>query len=206
MKTIFTTLILMITLSLNAQNGYEKAMTKGLELMKAGELQAASQQFERVVKAEKENWLPAYYAALSHVQNSWGQVGKEKTLLHMKKAQEFIGAAELLAPNNPEIMVLQGMLNTCWIQYDSKVYGMKLSGATTAIYEKAAQMAPNNPRVASNQALWLMGSAQFFGKDITPYCSNIDRALVLFNQETPDGFQPRWGLDRALKTQKDCVK
>jgi tetratricopeptide (TPR) repeat protein len=205
MKTIFTTLLFIVTLSLNAQTGYEKAMTKGLELMKAGDLQAASQQFERVAKAEKENWLPTYYVALTNVQSSWGQLGKEKTLLHMKKAQEFIDQADLLSPNNPEVMVLQGMLNTCWIQYDSKTYGMKLSGATTAIYEKASQIAPNNPRVASNQAEWLMGLAQFFGKDITAFCSKVDRAVELFNYETPDGFMPRWGMDHALKAQKRCA-
>ena len=50
---------------------------------------------------------------------------------------------------------------------------MKLSGPTTAIYEKAMPIAPENPRVVSNRAQWLMGSARFFGKDVTPYCKDL---------------------------------
>lgn len=203
MKTIITTFVLFLSLSLAAQSGYEKAMKKGLELMQT-DLQAASQQFERVAKAEKENWLPAYYAALCNVNSSWGQLPKEKTLQHMNKAQELINDAELISENNPEIMVLQGMLNTCWITYDSRVYGMKLSGPTTALYEKAIQIAPENPRVMANRARWLMGSAKFFGKDIAPYCGEIDKAIALFEKETVEGFEPRWGKKGAMDAKKEC--
>jgi tetratricopeptide (TPR) repeat protein len=205
MKTIITTLVLFISLSLPAQTGYEKAMQKGLELM-ASDLQAASQQFERISKAEKENWLPPYYAALCNINGSWGQNSKEQTLLHLNKAQELINEAEFLSDNNPEIMVLQGMLNTCWIQYDSRTYGMKLSGATNAIYEKALQLAPQNPRVISNRARWLMGSAKFFGKDIAPYCGQIDKAIELFEKEIPTGFDPSWGEKGATDVKKQCEK
>lgn len=204
MKTLFTTLVMFIALNINAQSGYEKAMSQGLELMATGDLQGASQQFERVAKVEKENWLPAYYVALANVQSSWGQESRENTLLHMKKAQDYINDAELLSPNNPEIMVLQGMLNTCWIQYDSKVYGMKLSGPTTAIYEKALALAGDNPRVVSNRAQWLMGMAQFFGKDVTAYCDDLNRALALYESEVKDGFKPIWGKQGVLEAQKKC--
>jgi hypothetical protein len=205
MKTILTTFILFLSLSLHAQTGYEKAMQKGLELM-ASDLQAASQQFERISKAEKENWLPSYYAALCHLNSSWGQLPKETTLQHMNKAQELINDAEFLTEHNPEIMVLQGMLNTCWIQYDSRTYGMKLSGPTTALYDKAISMAPENPRVISNRARWLMGSAQFFGKDIAPYCGEIDKAIELFEKEIATGFDPGWGKKAATDVKKQCEK
>lgn len=204
MKKILTTLFILLSVILHAQSPYEKAMTKGLELMEKNDLQAAAQQFERVAKAEKENWLPAYYVALSYVNSSWGQHSKEMTLSFMKKAQEYIDTAEMLSANNPEIMVLQGMLNTCWIQYDSKTYGMKLSGPTTAIYEKALAMAPNNPRVVSNRAQWLMGTAQYFGKDITVYCDDVKRAIELFEQESVTGFEPAWGKARAVMTYESC--
>ena len=206
MKTIITTFVLFLSLSLTAQSGYEKAMKKGLELMQT-DLQAASQQFERVAKAEKENWLPAYYAALCNVNNSWGQLPKEKTLQHMNKAQEFINDAELISENNPELMVLQGMLNTCWITYDSRVYGMKLSGPTTALYEKAIQIAPENPRVLLAKAEWDMGSAKFFGQSIQPYCEDVQKALSLFDTEEVSDvkFYPDWGKKRAQQIlEEDC--
>jgi len=203
MKALTTTLFLFMATFCIAQSNYEKAMTKGLEIMQT-DLNAAAQQFERITAAEKENWLPPYYAALAYVNSSWGQNPKEQTLASMKKAQEFINKAESLSPNNPEIMVLQGLLNTCYIQYDSSIYGMKLSGSTTAIYEKALAMAPKNPRVVSSRAQWLMGSARFFGKDVTPYCGQLETAISLFEQEKADGFMPSWGLKGAAKAQQDC--
>jgi len=203
MKIIVTFLLVTFSFSLYAQTAYDKAMTNSLELLET-DLQAAAQQFERIATVAKENWLPSYYAALAHVNSSWGQSPKEQTLLYMKKAQEFIDKAETISPNNPEIMVLQGMLNNCYIKYDSSVYGMKLSGPTTAIYEKAIAMAPKNPRVVSNRAQWLMGSAQFFGKDVTPYCGELEKAILLFDAEQPEDFKPKWGKEGALKAQQGC--
>ena len=103
-------------------------------------------------------------------------------------------------------MVLQGLLNTCWITYDAKTFGMKLSAETTALYEEAYNIAPENPRVALSRAEWLMGSAKYFGKDITPYCKLIDKAILLFNEEVVTGFTPSWGKERALEVQTTCNK
>ncbi|WP_124979067.1 tetratricopeptide repeat protein [Nonlabens xiamenensis] len=203
MKTFTTIILLLLTLSLSGQSAYEKAMQKGLELIATDKL-AASQQFERICRVEKDNWLPPYYAAFCQVESSWGQFSKEQTLQSMEKAQQFIDEASVISPDNPEIMVLQGMLNTCWITYDSKTYGMKLSAATTAIYEKALAIDPENPRVVLNRARWLMGSARFFGKDFTPYCGEVERAITLLQKEESSGFDPSWGLESAQEVQKEC--
>ena len=203
MKLITTSLFLLIATFCVAQANYETAMKNGLELMKT-DLQSAAHHFERITAAEKENWLPPYYAALAYINNSWGQHPKEQTLASMIKAQEFINKAEALSPNNPEIMVLQGLLNTCYVKYDSSIYGMKLSGPTTSLYEKAIAMAPNNPRVVSNRAQWLMGSARFFGKDVQPYCDDLKKAVKLFEAENPKDFQPAWGINYSLHSLEDC--
>lgn len=205
MKAITTTLFLLFTLVTIAQTPYEKAMTKALEQM-VTDPQSAAQQFERISKVEKENWLPAYYAALSNINSSWGQYSKEQTIATMKAAQDFINLAESLSPDHPEIMVLQGLLNTCWIKYDSSIYGMKLSGPTTALYEKAMAIAPENPRIVSNRAQWLMGSARYFNKDTKPYCADLVKAIALFEEESTIGFNPKWGLQGALDAQKDCLQ
>ncbi|MBF4985124.1 hypothetical protein FNJ87_12555 [Nonlabens mediterrranea] len=205
MKSITTFLILFISLSINAQSGYEKAMIKGFELMKT-DLLAASQQFERIAAAETDKWEPAYYVAFCNINSSWGQNPKDKTVLYMKKAQDFINDANAISMDNPELMVLQGLLNTCWITYDAKTYGMKLSAETTALYEKAYKIAPDNPRVALSRGDWLMGSARYFGKDITPYCKLIDKAVVLFENEKVTGFKPSWGKERAIEVQSTCNK
>jgi tetratricopeptide (TPR) repeat protein len=186
-----------------AQGNYEKGMTRAMQLMKT-DYTAAGALFERIAAAEKEEWLPAYYAAYYHINNSWGQHPKEKTLNHLNKAKEYLEQAESISPENPEIMVMRALLNTAWITYDGSVYGMKLSGPTTAIYKKALAMAPNNPRVVSNHAQWMIGSARYFGKDVREYCQNLERAIELYEKEKVSGFEPSWGLERTQEALEDC--
>ena len=50
-----------------------------------------------------------------------------------------------------------------------------------------------------------MGSARYFGKDTTPYCKDVERALELFatfENDTP--FYPSWGQDQAKQVLEQC--
>ncbi len=52
-----------------------------------------------------------------------------------------------------------------------------------------------------------MGSAKFFGKSIAPYCADVDKAIVLFNEEKQTiPFYPYNGLDRAVEISANCKK
>lgn len=202
MKTTALIIALLCNSLLFAQAPYEKGMQKAMELM-ATDQQAAAAQFERIASVEKENWLPVYYAALCHINSSWSNT-PEKTQLYLQKAQELLDTANSLSPNNAELLVLQGMLNTSYIVMDGNIYGMKLSGPTTAIYEKAFAIAPSNPRVIMNRAQWNMGSARYFGKDVTPYCTELELAASLFEKEVVTGFNPSWGKNQLPDARKDC--
>ncbi|ARN72256.1 hypothetical protein BST91_11585 [Nonlabens tegetincola] len=203
MKTLYLLLVICISQQVIAQSPYEKAMNKAFTSMKTDLIEAAPQ-FEQIARVEKENWLPTYYAAFCYLNSSWGQNPKDQTALYLKKAQEQIDNALLISPDNTEVMVLQALLYTAYITMDSSAYGMKLSPKVTAIYEKAMKLTPNNPRVVTSRAQWLIGSAKFFGKDITPYCSQLDTALELFEKETPDGYAPRWGKEGTIEQLKNC--
>ena len=58
MKKIITLLTLVFTVCLSAQTPYEKGMEKAFELWKTNKTKEASQLFERIATAEKDNWLP----------------------------------------------------------------------------------------------------------------------------------------------------
>ncbi|MEP3569230.1 MAG: hypothetical protein ABJN28_03870, partial [Flavobacteriaceae bacterium] len=73
------------------------------------------------------------------------------------------------------------------------------------IYQQALAIAPENPRVVFSKAEWDMGGARYFGKDTTPYCKDVERALELFanfSNDTP--FYPSWGKDRAEQVLEEC--
>lgn len=110
-----------------------------------------------------------------------------------------------ISKNNTEILVLQAMLHIAWVAYDDATYGMTLSGKVLALYAKAEQIAPNNPRVVFCKAEWDIGGARCFGQDTAPFCKDIERSVdlfVKFKPETP--FHPNWGKDLAEQVMKVC--
>jgi len=188
-----------------AQTPYEKAVRSGIELLN-DDRQAGIALFERIALAENDKWLPHYYAAYGHINSSWGQYDSETTLRHIQKAQEHINDAKSLNGDKAEIGVLQGLLNTTYITLDGRTYGPKLSGPTSKLYDDLIREFPDHPRVVLSRAEWLMGSARYFNKPITPYCEEIKRAKELLESESKDGMLPSWGVARANSAINACKK
>jgi hypothetical protein len=206
MQKLAIILVLFITQLLSAQTNYEKGMQKAFELWGTNPTEA-SNLFERIAKAEPNNWLPSYYAAQINIVSSFGEKDKEKLTAQLGKAQDLLDVSKTISKNNPEILVMEAMLNTAWVAYDGATYGMTLSGKITALYAQAEQIAPQNPRVVLNKADWEMGSARFFGQDTAPFCADIERALELFANFKPEtSFHPKWGKSRAKQILESCKK
>lgn len=207
MKHVIIILTVLTSCFTNAQTNYEKGMGKAFELWENNKPVEAANLFERIAGVEQDNWLPAYYAAQINIIYSFGLKDEEKLSAQLKKAQDLINDATTISKNNPEIMVLQALLHTAWVAFDGATYGMTLSGKVIEIYTKAAQIAPENPRVVYCKAEWDMGGAKYFGQDTTPFCKDLERAVELFanfKPETP--FHPNWGKERAVQILETCKK
>ena len=187
------------------QTNYEKGMQKAFELWGNNKPTEAANLFERIAKAEPDNWLPLYYAAQINIINSFGERDEEKLSSKLKKAQNLINDATTISKNNPEIMVLQALLHTAWVAYDGATYGMTLSGKVVELYAKATALAPENPRVVYCKAEWDIGGAKYFGQDTKPFCKELERAIELFANFKPEtAFHPNWGKDRAEALLESC--
>lgn len=201
-----TLLLLFLTISsLKAQDQYSMGMQKAMELWSEQKIVEASNMFERIATAEMDNWLPYYYVAMVNTTASFGEKDEQKLRMQLKKAKEYIDNAKNISPDNAEILVQEAMINTAWMAFDGATYGMTLSGKNVQLYQKAAELAPNNPRVVFGKAEWDMGTARYFGKDTTPYCKDIERALQLFATFKPETeFHPNWGKERAEQIAEEC--
>lgn len=205
MKKIITILVVLVSISITAQSNYEKGMQEAFQFWGQNKPTEAINLFERISKAEKDNWLPSYYAAQINITRSFGERDVEKLTAQLNKAQEALNAATAISTDNPEIMVMQALLHTAWVAYDGATYGMTLSGKIVGLYSKALTIAPNNPRVVYSKARWDIGGAQFFGSDTAPFCKDIEKSIELFatfDAKTP--FHPSWGKDQAEKALADC--
>lgn len=205
MKRILILLALFTAFSGVAQDKYQKGMQKAFQLWKENKTAEASNMFERIAMAEMDNWLPAYYVAQVNTVISFGEKDEAKLSKQLEKAQEFIDLAKAVSPDNPEILIQQAMINTAWIAFDGATYGMTLSGQNAALYAKAMELAPENPRVVFSKAEWDMGSARYFGKDVAPYCKDVERSLELFAKfKVETEFHPNWGENRARQVVEQC--
>lgn len=205
MIKIITAITFFICSIATAQTQYEQGMGKAFGLWKEGKTTEAVANFERIASVEKNNWLPNYYVSFISTLDAFGTKDKDKISALLEKSQNALDNAELISPNNPELMVLQSLIYTAWIVYDPMTNGMAYSGRAMEVYNKALIIAPNNPRVVFSKAEFEIGGAKYWGSDTKPMCEQIAKSIELFanfKPETP--FSPSWGLDRAEAKLKEC--
>lgn len=205
MTKIIITIVLFVTTQLFSQGQYEQAMGKAFALWGEGKNTEASDLFERIASAEKDNWLPNYYVALVNTTTAFEIKDKEQINALLTKAQTALDVELTKQPNNAELLVMQAMIHTAWIAFDPMTNGMKLSGKVMELYGKAEAIAPNNPRVIFSKAEFEMGSARFFGTDTKPICAQIAKSIELFATFKPESvFSPKWGMERAKEAMASC--
>lgn len=206
MKAIVLIILTSLSVGVTAQTKYQKGMEKAFELWRANQPWEAANTFERIAQAEPDNWLPAFYVAQINVFNSFTEKDKEKMTAQMAKARNFLNDAKALTENNPEILVLEAQLLTAWVVYDGQQYGMKYSPKIAELYQQAAVLAPNNPRVVLGKTQWDIGSAKFFGQPTDGFCAELERAIQLFEAEEPaEEFHPTGGGEYAKQVlEENC--
>lgn len=208
MKVLIYITAVLISVTSIAQTPYEKGMTKALDLWEEGESTKAVQLFERIASAEPEKWLPSFYAAQIITYSSFGIKDKEELTEKLNKALELMNTAKTNSPeNNAELLVLEAQYYTSWIAFDGMTYGMKYAGKVGELYQKAAALAPDNPRVVLGKAEWDMGSAKYFGGDPKEYCKDVERAIILFGTFKPEStIHPTRGLKHANEVLENNCK
>jgi len=208
MVKVFTTLAFVIcSFVAMAQAQFEQGMGKAFQLWGEGKNTEAAAMFERIAAAEPNSWLPNYYVALVNTTTAFQTQDKAMINGLLTKAQAALDTEMAKKDTNAELLVMQAMIHTAWIVYDPMTNGMALSGKVMEIYAKAQMLAPENPRVVYGKAEFEIGGARYFGTDTTPMCEQIDRSIELFAKFKPETpLHPKWGLDRALETQKACKR
>jgi len=207
MKTLVITLLMAFTSLMNAQSTYEKGMGKAFELWEAKNNQEAINLFERIAIAEKNNWIPYYYAAQIGILGTFEIEDAAVKKIQLEKAKQYLNESKSRTKDNVEVLVLEAIFYTAKLMTDPGTYGPTLSPKIEGMYQQAKAMAPNNPRVVVQHANWKMGSAKFFGKDPKVYCPELEKALALFDTEKESvPFYPSWGKERTQNQIEECKK
>ncbi|WP_369994465.1 hypothetical protein [Winogradskyella sp.] len=206
-KIAVTIIISVLASNIQAQTNFEKGMTKAFALWEEGKWDEAENMFERIAKAEDEQWLPNYYIAQINSLKSWNEKDEAILKAQLDKAQEHLDIALTKTEDNAELLIMQAQVLTNWVAFDGMKYGMKYGQKVSELYTKALKLDPKNPRAKFCKAEWDMGSAKYFGKDTEPYCEDIEASIELFDTfKAESEFHPNWGKERAEQVADECKK
>ena len=187
MKNVMNSLLIVcLTSSFVYGNKYESAMFAAIQKLYGsndiqGYLDAVST-FERIGEAEKDKWLPFYYAGLGYIWASHTTQEGPTVDEYLGKAQEFIDRASKLSPNNDELITLQGYIYMMKVVVDPPNRGPQFSGRAMQEFGKAVGMNENNPRALLLLGRMQMGTDQFFGIIDLSGRRSVRLRLVSFQQ------------------------
>lgn len=201
MKKLFLLFILIPAVTL-AQSKYEDAMRKNLTQMDSAkslaDFQPVSNSFERIANAEKDKWLPYYYAAFASATYSYSVNDPNDKQQMLDHAQTLINMADSLQPNNSEIYTVKAYVLSAMIMIDPMTKGAVYGPQSNALLLKAIQLDTTNPR-----PYYLQGVSAYYtppafggGKDKAVVLFQI--ALTKFSTFKPENdLMPNWGEQRT---------
>lgn len=160
--------------------------------------------FERIADAEKTQWLPYYYAALSNVMQGYmvsnGQSGgfAAKTDPLADKAEELISKAEALNKDNADIWCVKKMIATLRMSADPMSRWQTYGPMATEALAKAKQLDPENPRVYLLEGQDKFYTPEQFGGSKSEAKALFETSLKKFSAQKPkSSIDPHWGMATA---------
>lgn len=191
-----------------AQSKYESGMTRGLEQLKdaktADDMTATSAFFERIGDAEKDKWLPYYYAALTNYYTGWMNPKADKDKV-AEKSKDLISKAEGIDPDNSEIYCLKQMVAIMQMTVDPMARWQSYGAEARNDIEKAIKADPNNPRIYYLNGQTLMNTPEAYGGGKAVAKKLFEKSLELYKTFKPASeFHPNWGKEEAEKQLAAC--
>jgi hypothetical protein len=210
-KLLITLAAVAMYLSAFAQSPkFTDAMNKTLAEMDtaetAEELLSVANKFERIALAEKNQWLPFYYAALCRTFTVYMTQDVSKIDPMLDVAQKHANLADSLQPNNSEIVLLKSMILGGRIMVDPMSRGMQYGMQSGMLNTQAMTLDPENPR-----PYFVMGQALFYtpeqfggGKD--KGCAQLMKAKEKYATFTPASpLHPDWGKEQLEQALSLCA-
>lgn len=193
-------MIVLICTALPAQiDRYASAMKQAVAQLDSAQTpadyQASANTFTRIAAAESSEWLPAYYAAFSHLMVAFPlfQQDPAKALQTLDLAQGSLDKAAALAPQESEVGVLKAYLLIGRLMENPMAKGGEITPRVFAELERAAALNPANPRAPFLRGTYVLNMPEFYGGGAENAKPWFEKAAGLFEQENDRGLLPHWG-------------
>lgn len=212
MKNLFlSTLLLLVGITSFAQSEkYTAAMKKNLVSMDSGfsnpaNILIAANNFERIASAEKNQWLPYYYAAFCTINYAFMQPDKQKTDGIADKATALINIADSLSPKNSEISCIKSMIASGHLMVNPQQRWQEYGQESSSHLDAAIQQDATNPRPYFLKGQGLKYTPEQFGGGCKTAKPQLQQALDKYASFKPASeISPVWGKDYVVKLMADC--
>jgi hypothetical protein len=197
---------MLLYVTVHAQDTYtqqmQTAVTKLDNAKTVKDYQLLADNFLRIAEAQKDQWLPYYYAAFCNAKIGWLKQNDDpdniepfanKAAGEIKKAGALIDTAKQKKELS-ELYCIHMMLNQARVFINPQTYGREYGPAAFNYLQLAKQADADNPRM-----LYLLGWQKF----ATPKMWGGDKALAkqllttakqqLAREQSP-ALNPHWGL------------
>lgn len=207
MKHIIVILSMFFAGQLLAQGKYESGMQKGLEQLgsakTADDFTAASAFFERIADAEKDKWLPYYYAAYANHLTGWMNPKADKDKV-AEKSKDLLGKAEALE-KNADTYCLRQMIAIQQLTVDGMSRYQTYGAIAAQAIEDAKKADANNPRIYLVEAQYMINVPAAYGGGKAVAKKLVEKSLELYGTYQPaSAFHPTWGKDQATQLLAAC--
>lgn len=210
-KVLLSSICLALSIALVAQSDkYTAVMKKNLDAMAASfkspaDLVAAANSFERIALAEKNQWLPYYYAAFCQVNAGFMETDKNKLDSYADKAGALISKADSLSPNNSEISCIKSMIASCHMMVDPAQRYMQYGKESDDHMEAAKKQDPSNPRPYYLKGQGLKYTPEQFGGGCKTALPELEVATQKYATFKKQGeLYPDWGKEQVAKLVQEC--
>ena len=162
--------------------------------------------FERIALAEKNQWLPYYYAAYCQVNYGFMQAKDPSGLDAIAdRADVFVQKADSLSPANSEVSTIKAMIATIRMIVNPMQRYMEYGPIIDANIEKAKAQDPGNPRPYWFKGENLKNTPAQFGGGCGPALPQLKTAKEKFDSFKPlSDIHPGWGLQRTETLLNEC--
>ena len=159
--------------------------------------------FERIGDAEKTQWLPYYYAALTQVNAAYNimsskQGGPTVTDAMADKAEQLLNKAEALNKDNSDIYLVRKMIANVHMMADPMTRYMQYGPKAQEALQAAKRLNPDNPRVYLLEAEDKFFTPEQYGGSKTEARKLFELAIQKYDAAKPaTSIDPTWGRGTA---------
>ncbi len=184
---------------------YTEAMQRNISALDSAftkeSLLTAANNFERIGNAEKTEWLPFYYAGYSLAMYCYMEKDVSKIDALCDRADDNLGRAAAMQPDNSEITTVQAMVVTARMQVDMS-RGMTLGPKSSGMLQAAMAQKPlGNPRTMMNLAQNLYYTPEAFGGSKAKAIEWMEKSVSAYTTFKPESpLHPNWGKEYVQQT------